>query len=122
MPRYKAFHANGVHVLTVYATDDTAALASVARTAGYTVALDDLPRAPDDPCDPDCPGWAVFEVDRCTVHGDDCDGWEKGCSKLEIEACIECWHGQQDPMTDDDYAAHPVCLAQLAREREVERG
>jgi hypothetical protein len=91
--------------------DCTAERARVARRRN------DMPRRSPEPCDPACPGWAVFEVDRCTVHGDACDGYDRGCSTLEIQACNDCWHGQPDPMTDDDYQAHPVCIAQLATER-----
>jgi hypothetical protein len=63
----------------------------------------------------------VFTVDRCTVHGDECDLDNVDCSRLEIQACIACWCDQPGPMTDDDYQAHPLCVAQLAREREMER-
>ena len=74
------------------------------------------PRRSPAPCHPECPGWAVFEVNRCVVHGDDCDCWGDDCHSLEIEACDACWYGQGDAPTDDDYQGHPVCQAQLARE------
>lgn len=50
--------------------------------------------------DDGCPGWAVFETS---------DG-------LEIEACIDCWHGVADPLTDDEAAAMPEARALLIDE------
>jgi hypothetical protein len=44
------------------------------------------------PCDPGCPGWAVFET---------------GDSTLEIEACDDCWHDVNNPLTDDEAAQLP---------------
>lgn len=44
------------------------------------------------PCDPGCPGWAVFET---------------GDETLEIEACNDCWHGVENPLTDDEAALLP---------------
>lgn len=75
------------------------------------------PRRPLEPCDPDCPGWGIFHVDRCTVHGDGCDCWDADCETNEIEACDSCWYGETDPPGDDYYQEHPACQAALAKER-----
>lgn len=51
------------------------------------------------PCDPSCPGWAIF-------------------NELEypaIERCDECWSGVEDAMTDADYESLPECQAALAK-------
>lgn len=81
----------------------------------------EIPRASDSPCDPDCPGWAVFDLERCALHGADCDGCKRDCSPLEILACDSCWYGQADAPGDEYYQTHPVCQAQLARERAGQR-
>lgn len=87
---------------------------------------DQIPRASDEPCDPDCPGWAVFDCERCTVHepdgnGEPCDCYEPDCSTLEIFACDACWYQVSDAPGDEYYQAHPVCLEQLAKERKQEK-
>jgi hypothetical protein len=79
------------------------------------------PRRSPDPCCDGCPGWAVFEVNRCAVHGEDCQCEQDDCSTLELEACDGCWHGVPDPPGDAYYAEHPVCIAALAARRAAER-
>ena len=71
------------------------------------------PRRSPSPCCDGCPGWAVFGVDRCTVHGDDCDCQADGCSSLEIQECDECWYDQPDAPGDDYYQEHPMCMIAL---------
>jgi hypothetical protein len=44
------------------------------------------------PCDPKCPGWAVFETGDCT---------------LEIEVCNDCFFGVENPPMDEDVAQLP---------------
>jgi hypothetical protein len=86
----------------------------------------DPPRRAPEPCDPGCPGWAVFDCQRCTVHdpdcyGQECDCYSADCSTLMIDECIDCWHGVPDAPGEEYYQAHPVCLTQLAAERSAER-
>lgn len=42
-------------------------------------------------CYPSCPGWAIFETNEA----------------LAIEACIDCWQGVKNPLTDDEAALLP---------------
>lgn len=56
-------------------------------------------KASPQPCDPTCPGWAVFNEETCPA----------------IQACDACWHGVTDAPTDDDYQADPECRAALAK-------
>jgi hypothetical protein len=63
---------------------------------------DTAPRRSPRPCNPDCPGWAIFDT---------CDG-------LEIQRCDECWHDQHDLPRDSYYQEHPVCIAELHAELE----
>lgn len=51
-------------------------------------------------CDPGCPGWGIFHVDRD--------------SGIEIEVCDECVHGTD--LIDDDAALLPEAQAALREE------
>ncbi len=44
-----------------------------------------------DPCHPDCRGWDVFATGR----------------GLEVERCDDCFHGEEDPLGDDDVELLP---------------
>lgn len=50
------------------------------------------------PCDPECPGWAVFDI---------------GGGELEIQRCDECWHNDPCPPDDTYYQTRPECLKVL---------
>lgn len=78
------------------------------------------PRRSPTPCCDGCKGWEVFEVNRCTVHGDDCELATDDCSRLEIEACDACWFDDPDAPGDDYYQAHPVCQVALDAARGAE--
>lgn len=62
-------------------------------------------RAPKQACDPTCPGWCISESDS--------RGWN-------IERCDECWHGEEDPPYDEDFAATPECQEALRKFLEEE--
>lgn len=48
-------------------------------------------RSRRDPCHPDCRGWDVFATGR----------------GLEVERCDDCFHGEEDPLGDDDVELLP---------------
>lgn len=50
-----------------------------------------------EPCSPNCPGWAVFNVDTEPV----------------VETCDECWHGVPDPLTSDELTELPEAEHEL---------
>jgi len=55
------------------------------------------PRRSPSPCDPGCPGWAVFDAPHAA----------------SIQRCDECWADVPGAPDDTYYAAHPVCMAAL---------
>lgn len=53
-----------------------------------------------EPCEPSCPGWAVFEEN----------------TGLCIQACDSCWEGIPERLKDDETAAMPEARALLLEE------
>ena len=51
-----------------------------------------------EPCSPDCPGWAVFYA---TYNG-------------RLEVCDDCWRGVADPLIDEDLDSLPEAEQELA--------
>ena len=49
------------------------------------------------PCDRECPGWAVFETER----------------GLEIQRCDDCWRDDPCPPDDSYYQSRPECIRVL---------
>ena len=58
------------------------------------------PRRAPEPCDPDCPGWAIFD---------------EGTDRCGIARCDSCWCSVPDPerLDDADYECHPICQSAL---------
>jgi hypothetical protein len=54
-------------------------------------------------CEPDCPGWGIFQ--------DDC------FSDLHVERCDECWASEADAPEDSYFEEQPEVIKQLEQRR-----
>jgi hypothetical protein len=72
-------------------------------------------RAPA-PCSPGCRGWDVFETGGLDDHLYETVPAAQRRARLNIQRCDECWDGVAGELNDEDYQAHPVCRAALARQ------
>lgn len=74
------------------------------------------PPRPPEPCDPTCPGWAVYWTGGADEHLYPDDTIEQARARRSILACDACWFGVSDAPGDEVYQQHPACLAELERE------
>jgi hypothetical protein len=80
-----------------------------------TEPLNPPPMSPE-PCEPGCPGWAVFWTGGADGHLYPDDTTEQARARRNIQQCDTCWDGRPEAPGDEVYQAHPACQAELGRE------